>query len=304
MPHNKLRYITSDVASQIDEALMSEEGAFNLYQLMELAGLACAQAVYACYPPEQFPNVLVAAGPGNQGGDGLVAARHLTHFGYVVSVWYPKEGKTELFARLKKQLVNLKINFVAVDEFVDALEGSDVVLDAIFGFSFKGEPRDPFKEPLEILKNESRMEFEARRKIPPILSVDIPSGWDVNAGNPEGRYFTPQVILSLTAPKVGIRNFTLISDSDTQSKPTSKKEAEILRTGGRHFIGGRFIPEEIEERFSLALPAYPGDAQIVDVSGYGELSEEEAKQKTEDGSKESVAFTESKALEGRGAAPV
>lgn len=93
----KLRYITSDVASQIDEALMSPEGAFSIDQLMELAGLACAQTVYASYPPDKYPHVLVAAGPGNQGGDGLVAARHLTHFGYEVSVWYPKEGKTDLF---------------------------------------------------------------------------------------------------------------------------------------------------------------------------------------------------------------
>jgi NAD(P)H-hydrate epimerase len=97
-PPQKLRYITSDVARKIDEALMSEEGMFSIDQLMELAGLACAQTVYACYHPDDYPNVLVAAGPGNQGGDGLVAARHLTHFGYNVSVWYPKEGKTDLFA--------------------------------------------------------------------------------------------------------------------------------------------------------------------------------------------------------------
>jgi NAD(P)H-hydrate epimerase len=94
----KLRYINSEIATQIDEALMSDEGAYDIHQLMELAGLACAQTVYACYPPETFPKVLVAAGPGNQGGDGLVAARHLTHFGYSVSVWYPKQGKTEMFA--------------------------------------------------------------------------------------------------------------------------------------------------------------------------------------------------------------
>lgn len=94
----KLRYITSQEAAQIDEVLMSPDGgAFSIDQLMELAGLSCAQTVHACYPPTQFPNVLVAAGPGNQGGDGLVAARHLSHFGYTVSVWYPKEGKTELF---------------------------------------------------------------------------------------------------------------------------------------------------------------------------------------------------------------
>lgn len=131
------------------------------------------------------------------------------------------------------------------------------------------------------------MEFEARRKVPPIVSVDIPSGWDVNTGNPDGRFFTPHVILSLTAPKVGIRSFTLANDSaleeeQQQFAPTkgSVPPPPTAAVPGRHFVGGRFIPEEVEERFNLALPAYPDDAQIVDVTGYEELTEEEAKQQT------------------------
>lgn len=44
---------------------------------MELAGLACAQTLATVYSREKYPRVLVCCGPGNQGGDGLVAARHL-----------------------------------------------------------------------------------------------------------------------------------------------------------------------------------------------------------------------------------
>lgn len=44
---------------------------------MELAGLACAQALAKVYDKEKYRRVLVCCGPGNQGGDGLVAARHL-----------------------------------------------------------------------------------------------------------------------------------------------------------------------------------------------------------------------------------
>lgn len=46
-------------------------------KLMELAGLACAQTLATVYEKNTHPRVLVCCGPGNQGGDGLVAARHL-----------------------------------------------------------------------------------------------------------------------------------------------------------------------------------------------------------------------------------
>ena len=70
-------------AQQIDEQLMGPLG-FSVDQLMELAGLACATSLASEYPKETHKRVLVIAGPGNNGGDGLVAARHLYHFGYTV----------------------------------------------------------------------------------------------------------------------------------------------------------------------------------------------------------------------------
>ena len=70
----------------MDEELMGPLG-FSVDELMELAGLSVASAVRAEYPPASCARVLVIAGPGNNGGDGLVAARHLHHFGYTVAVW-------------------------------------------------------------------------------------------------------------------------------------------------------------------------------------------------------------------------
>lgn len=132
-----IKYITAQEATSIDEDLMSNQGPdachFLLPQLMELAGLACAKAVYKCYPPTDCSRLLVAAGPGNQGGDGLVAARHAALWGYQVKVWYPKQGKTDLFQSLKAQLEAMEVEFAAEDEFDDALQWSEVILDSIFG---------------------------------------------------------------------------------------------------------------------------------------------------------------------------
>ena len=52
----------------------------------ELAGLSVACSLASEYPAASHPRILVVAGPGNNGGDGLVAARHLFHFGYSVQV--------------------------------------------------------------------------------------------------------------------------------------------------------------------------------------------------------------------------
>lgn len=247
----RLRYISAQEAADIDAKLMGPDYAFSIDQLMELAGLACAQTVLETYPIARFDTVLVLCGPGNQGGDGLVAARHLHHFGYEVAVWYPKAKKDPLFDRLKKQVEALHIHFVPTDEFEDGYRNCDVVLDCMFGFSFKGLPRSPFKEVIDLLGNESVMEFEYRRQKPSIVSIDLPSGWDVDQGNVHN-LFVPQVVLSLTTPKAGLRGFP-----------------------GQHFVGGRFVPEDLDREFDLFLPAFPGASQIVDITSARDLDPSE-----------------------------
>jgi NAD(P)H-hydrate epimerase len=130
-----------------------------------------------------------------------------------------------------------------------ALQSSDIILDAIFGFSFKPPIRAPFDVALPLLADSGL----------PIVSVDIPSGWDVEKGNAEGVGLNPDLLISLTAPKEGVRGYT-----------------------GRHFLGGRFVPRyehffcrdsrsknyfdrTLEEKFELNLPVYPGFDQIVEL---------------------------------------
>ncbi|KIY46724.1 YjeF N-terminal domain-like protein [Fistulina hepatica ATCC 64428] len=227
-----LRYLTARIAQQIDEELMSTAGAFSLDQLMELAGLACAQTLAAVYHKDKYPRVLVCCGPGNQGGDGLVAARHLGMFGYKPTVFVPKPGSKDIYKRLQIQCDNMRIRTVDGAAFDNALSSSDVILDAIFGFSFKGPMRPPFDSVISKLTKSGL----------PIVSVDIPSGWDVEQGNVDGTGLNPDVLVSLTAPKEGARLFH-----------------------GRHFLGGRFVPTTIAEKFELNLPLYPGVEQIVEL---------------------------------------
>ncbi|PWN29569.1 YjeF N-terminal domain-like protein [Jaminaea rosea] len=280
-----LRYISASEAAAIDEELMaphSEGGCgYMLPQLMEIAGLACAQALARSYPPTSFPQLLVAAGPGNQGGDGLVAARHAVLWGYDVRVWYPKQAKGELFQALRDQLEAFDIDFVDADDFDDAFAQADVVLDSIFGFSFKGPPRPPFASALETLRDESRLEFVDRVTRPPVVSVDIPSGWPVDAPTTSSSEqeeapelsFHPEVVISLTAPKTGMRRF----------QRTAGQRGE----GGqpqRHFLGGRFIPPSMARKYGLRgmMRGYRADDQVVEVTGWREAEDGEDDEEDED----------------------
>jgi NAD(P)H-hydrate epimerase len=91
-----LRTLGPKAAAALDQELMST-GAFSLDQLMELAGLSVSQALFKLQPPQRGNRILIAVGPGNNGGDGLVAARHLWHYGYKPTVYYPKQPKSELY---------------------------------------------------------------------------------------------------------------------------------------------------------------------------------------------------------------
>ncbi|XP_019721675.1 NAD(P)H-hydrate epimerase [Hippocampus comes] len=222
-----IKYLGQEEAQRIDEELFSEYG-FSVDQLMELAGLSCATAVTRAYPlsclVKPKPTVLVICGPGNNGGDGLVCARHLKLFGYEPSILYPKRPNKPLFQGLTTQCQKMEIPFLTeMPEAPVIDEAFNLVIDAIFGFSFKGAVREPFGSIIDVLK----------KTTVPIASIDIPSGWDVEQGSVDG--LQPDTLISLTAPK----------------------NSATLFKGRHHFLGGRFVPPALERKYQLNLPRYP-----------------------------------------------
>ncbi|KAL0342783.1 UNVERIFIED_CONTAM: Pyridoxine/pyridoxamine 5'-phosphate oxidase 1, chloroplastic [Sesamum calycinum] len=236
-----ISYLTRQQAAEIDDLLMGNFG-FSIDQLMELAGLSVASAVAEVYKPSEYNRVLVICGPGNNGGDGLVAARHLHHFGYKPSICYPSVLPKPLYAGLVTQLESLSVPFISIERLPQEFLNFDIVVDAIFGFSFQGNPRPPFDD-LIISMASLSAHYPEHQKSPVIVSVDIPSGWHVEDGDRSGDGIRPDMLVSLTAPKLCARSFS----------------------GRYHFLGGRFVPPSVMQKYKLRLPTYPGTSMCVQI---------------------------------------
>ncbi|XP_030510815.2 pyridoxine/pyridoxamine 5'-phosphate oxidase 1, chloroplastic isoform X2 [Cannabis sativa] len=237
---DSISYLTQRQAAQIDETLMGPLG-FSVDQLMELAGLSVAAAIAEVYKLSEHNRVLAICGPGNNGGDGLVAARHLHHFGYKPVICYPKRTPKPLYDGLVTQLESLSVPFISVEDLpLDLSEDFDIIVDAMFGFSYHGSPRPPFDGLVQMLVS-LRNYDGTRQKTPAIVSVDIPSGWHVEEGDIGGEGIKPDMLVSLTAPKLCAKQFS----------------------GPHHFLGGRFVPPLIAEKYKLHLPSYSGTSMCV-----------------------------------------
>uniref|UniRef100_A0A1I8AJP2 NAD(P)H-hydrate epimerase n=1 Tax=Steinernema glaseri TaxID=37863 RepID=A0A1I8AJP2_9BILA len=226
MTSTGVKYLTQVEAISVDQELFNEYK-FSVDQLMELAGLSCAEAFSSRYSKGK---VLVISGPGNNGGDGLVCARHLKLFGYDPVVLYPKHSKSELMERLVIQCNGMGIIFL--EQLPSNLSQYIGIVDALFGFSFRPPTRPPFDAIIATLSQTTV----------PIFSIDIPSGWDVEGGPPtEGSALRPDALISLTAPKLCAKYFR----------------------GKAHFLGGRFIPPNMASKYDLNLPLYEGTSSFL-----------------------------------------
>jgi hydroxyethylthiazole kinase-like uncharacterized protein yjeF len=166
-------------------------------QLMEIAGWQVARCAWQRLAGSS--DVLVVAGRGNNGGDGLVAARHLATWGCTVRarVLSDEDRLGELMATHVQSArgngVRVEIN-ADPSGLAEQAASTPLVIDALLGTGLQQSPRDPLAAAINALNDSGAA----------VLSVDVPSGLDATTGEA----YTPCVVAvatcTLTAMKAGL----------------------------------------------------------------------------------------------------
>jgi NAD(P)H-hydrate epimerase len=189
--------VLSAAEMQTCDRLTAERFAIPTIQLMRAASSAVAQ-----FARERFPaarRVTVLCGRGNNGGDGLMAARLLAEAGLEVTTVLL--GAPENFAAdaaiawQELRVASVRIEIATTSEELARLAPSfdcDLLIDAVVGTGFKAPLRGLALEALPLVQKSKK-----------ILAVDLPSGWSADLTSPDAKsvVYPADAVLTFTAPK-------------------------------------------------------------------------------------------------------
>ena len=211
---------------QETDCIMADEFGISALQMMELAGHVTACAAIDLFNPRE---VLVLVGRGNNGGDGLVAARHLHGMGVRIRVVLA--GEIHLDNPLM-QLNSIDKLGIPVDNTITGKP--DLIIDSLLGFGSRGEPRGAI----------ALLIREANKLKTHMLSVDVPSGLEAFTGTWFRPAFEGATVLTLGLPKKGMTGDPKI---------------------GRLLVGDIGIPPEAYKRVGLRVPVLFRKSSYIEV---------------------------------------
>jgi len=192
-----VKVVSAEQMRSIEARLFAEYG-FSSAVLMELAGRQVAVVARRMMEGRTGPIVAVC-GKGNNGGDGLVAARWLRHWGYQVSavVWASFDDLPADAAQALHAARMAGVSILMPAQAAEALQNAALIIDAVLGTGFVGSARGQAAEAIKLIN-------AARR---PVLAVDMPSGVGTNTGQVDGPAVRADVTVTFGLPKLGLFHF-------------------------------------------------------------------------------------------------
>ena len=217
--------------------------------LMENAGLAVAQELWMQLGSLEDRRICVLVGPGNNGGDGLVAARHLHEWGAQVRCYALRPRDDGQWQRTIE--AGVACGSVAEDENFEALDavlqGSEAIIDALLG---TGSNRPIDGDLAEILRRLAAIRDRTVR--PKLIAVDLPTGLDADSGRLDPLAVAADETVTFHAAKVGLY---------VQPGAAAAGDVQTIEIGVPAGLDDDIRTEVIERRAMKALlPDRPADA--------------------------------------------
>ncbi len=209
---------------EVDRSMAGYFG-IDLARMMENAGRNLADLGQLLFAPR---TVIVLAGLGGNGGGGLTAARHLHNRGITVSVVLAGGPLAPVTAQ--QASIVTRIGILVREDPAPA----DLVLDAVLGYGLHGDPQGRFAELIGW----------AAARPEPVLSLDGPSGLDLDTGRQATPCVHAEATMTLALPKPGLAGSAVT---------------------GRVYLADISVPQRLYQRMGLAVPALFRDGPVVEL---------------------------------------
>lgn len=229
--------ISTDQMREVDR-LMIEEIGIGLLQMMENAGRNLASVARRLLSGSVSGRyIVIGVGKGNNGGGGLVAARHLHNWGADVTVL----TETETFSGVPQEqweiTRHLPIKILTSDEALQYFENLEfsLFIDALIGYSLNRQPQGWSARVIELVNEQDRI----------ALSLDLPSGLDGTSGEVFEPCIRANATMTLALPKTGL------------AQPSA------VNVVGALYLADIGVPTELYQKLGISLsPVFVQDTTI------------------------------------------
>ena len=196
-----MKIVTADEMREIEQR--AAEIGLPSEVLMEHAGLSIARKINEELECVVGHSILILIGPGNNGGDGLVAARHLHDWGARIQLYFPKQradSDPNYQEICKRDIPCLWAE--CPNSLATVLSSTEVVVDSLFGTGTSRPLKEVYKETLDSVRD--AREFNPQLMV---IAIDLPSGLNPDTGGVDHSCLACDLTITLAYPKVGLFAF-------------------------------------------------------------------------------------------------
>ena len=196
-----MKIVTAEQMRSIDRKAITEYGIPGIV-LMENAGIRTVELIEELLQSPSDKQVIILSGPGNNGGDGFVIARHLINSGVEVILFFrgtpdqltdDARINYEILVKMEATIAPLQTE-EDLNQFTLALLTGDLFVDALYGAGFKGS-LNAFETQIASVVNWCKL---------PVVAVDIPSGVEADSGKVNGEAIRADYTVTFGLPKMGL----------------------------------------------------------------------------------------------------